>query len=126
MEIEYQHTIRYDGNRFSPRFPMVVGPRYLPGGARLVSDAARITPPVLKPGWEEGRTNAVSIRAELDAGMPLDRLDSAYHPIAVEEPSPSRRIVTLAGGAVRADRDFDRRSWKFPSKWRARRPAWPG
>jgi Ca-activated chloride channel family protein len=112
VEIEYQHTIRYDGNRFSLRFPMVVGPRYLPGGARPVSDAARIAPPVLKPGREEGRTNGVSIRVELDAGMPLGHLDSAYHPVAVEAPTPSRRIVTLAGGAVRADHDFEL-SWRL-------------
>jgi Ca-activated chloride channel family protein len=112
VEIEYQHTLRYDGNRFSLRFPMVVGPRYLPGGRRLVADAARITPPVLRPGWEEGRTNGVSIRVELDAGVPLGHVESAYHPVVVAAPSPSRRVVTLTGGAARADQDFEL-SWRL-------------
>ncbi len=31
VEIEYQQTLRYDAGRFSLRFPMVVGPRYIPG-----------------------------------------------------------------------------------------------
>ena len=32
VEIEYQQTLRYDQGRYSLRFPMVVGPRYLPAG----------------------------------------------------------------------------------------------
>jgi Ca-activated chloride channel homolog len=111
VEIEYQHTLRYDGNRFSLRFPMVLGPRYVPGGRRLVADAGRVTPPVLKPGREQGRTNGVSLRVELDAGVPLAGIESAYHPVAVEAPSPSRRVVTLAGVATSADRDFEL-SWR--------------
>jgi Ca-activated chloride channel family protein len=31
VEIEYQQTVRYVDNVFSLRFPMVVGPRYIPG-----------------------------------------------------------------------------------------------
>jgi len=31
VEIEYQHAIRYDSGQFRLRFPMVVGPRYIPG-----------------------------------------------------------------------------------------------
>src|SRR5256885_16289167 len=83
VEIEYQQTLRYDSGRFSLRFPMVVGPRYIPGvplatgepatgwamNTTRVSDAARITPPVLRP--ESGPVNPVSIRVELNAGVPL-------------------------------------------------------
>jgi len=61
VEIEYQQTLRYDSGRFSLRFPMVVGPRYIPGAplaeskgtgwspdTARVSDASRITPPVIR------------------------------------------------------------------------------
>src|SRR5258706_14284084 len=51
VEIEYQQTLRYDQGRYSLRFPMVVGPRYLPAGLDA-QDAARISPPVLHPASE--------------------------------------------------------------------------
>ena len=42
IELEYQHVLRYDNGRFSLRFPMVVGPRYVPAGPMRVADADRI------------------------------------------------------------------------------------
>ena len=35
VEIEYQETLRYDQGQFHLRFPMVVGPRYIPGHPNL-------------------------------------------------------------------------------------------
>jgi Ca-activated chloride channel family protein len=107
VELEYQQVLRYDGGRFSLRFPMVVGPRYIPAGPMLVADAGRITPPVMRPGTENGRTNPVSIRVALDAGVPLAAVESAYHRIDVQAPSPERRQIALADQAVPADRDFE-------------------
>ncbi|HEX6265294.1 MAG TPA: VIT domain-containing protein, partial [Burkholderiales bacterium] len=107
VELEYQQVLRYDGGRFSLRFPMVVGPRYVPAGPMLVADAGRITPPVMRPGTENGRANPVSIRVELDAGVPLAAVESRYHRVNVEEPSPERRHIALADGAVPANRDFE-------------------
>ena len=58
VEIEYQHVVRYDAGEYRLRFPMVVGPRYIPGtpvsmpgtgwmpDTDQVPDASRITPPV--------------------------------------------------------------------------------
>ena len=40
VEIEYQQTLRYDQGRYSLRFPMVVGPRYLPASMDLVGRGA--------------------------------------------------------------------------------------
>lgn len=107
VELEYQHVLRYDGGRFSLRFPMVVGPRYVPAGPMLVADAARITPPVLRPGSEGNRTNPVTLRVELDAGVPLAAVESSYHRVNIAQPSPERREVVLAEGAVPANRDFE-------------------
>jgi Ca-activated chloride channel homolog len=107
VEIEYQQALRYDGGRFSLRFPMVVGPRYIPAAPLLVSDAERITPPVMRPGTEAERTNPVAIHVALDAGVPLAALESPYHRIDVKELGESRREITLAEGATPAKRDFE-------------------
>jgi Ca-activated chloride channel family protein len=122
VEIEYQQTLRYDGNRFSLRFPMVVGPRYAPTGPLRVSDVERITPPVMRPGTEEGRKNPVSIRVELDAGFTLAGVESPYHRVDMQAPTASRRIVSLAEGAAPANRDFEL-AWT-PRAGEAPQAAW--
>jgi Ca-activated chloride channel homolog len=133
VEIEYQQTLRYDSGRFSLRFPMVVGPRYIPGAplddsagtgwARdtlRVADASRITPPVMHPASE--RINPVSIRVELDAGLPIADLDSPYHRVSAHSAGGRREIVELDGGTTPANRDFEL-SWA-PVAESAPRTAW--
>lgn len=122
VEIEYQQTLHYqlqDGaGRYSLRFPMVVGPRYIPGapdGAPTghgtasptdqVADAGRITPPVPHP--DQGAINPVSLRVELDAGVPLAAVDSPYHAVKIDAPHANRRVVALAEGTTPANRDFE-------------------
>jgi len=107
VELEYQQVLRFDSGRFSLRFPMVIGPRYIPAGPLQVADAMRITPPVMRPGTDGMRTNPVTIRVTLDAGVALGAIDSPYHRIEVKAPSDSRREVSLAAGAVPANRDFE-------------------
>ncbi|MGB5079916.1 MAG: VIT domain-containing protein, partial [Burkholderiales bacterium] len=134
VEIEYQQTLRYDTGRFSLRFPMAVGPRYLPGflpvagepgtgwgrNTSEVPDAARITPPVLRPS--QGPVNPVSIRVELDAGVPLADIDSPYHEIRSRVLDTGREVVELERGAVPANRDFEL-VWT-PAAQSAPRAAW--
>ena len=119
VELEYQQTVRYDNGRYSLRFPMVVGPRYIPGNLRVsnpaghgwspdtdqVPDASRITPPVLRP--EAGPINPVTLRVELDAGVPIAQLASPYHRVDVKDLSESRRSIELEPGVVPANRDFE-------------------
>ena len=97
VEIEYQQELRYDHGRFQLRFPMVVAPRYIPGGAspvargeagidpaapaldfsghgwaapsRQVPDARRITPHAAETGGKI--LNPVELELTLDAGLPL-------------------------------------------------------
>ena len=107
VEIEYQQVLRFDNGRFSLRFPMVVGPRYVPAGPLPVADAWRITPPVMRPGTEGERTNPVAIRVALDAGVPLGAVESAHHRIELRAPSDARREIALAGGTTPANRDFE-------------------
>ncbi|MBI4628306.1 MAG: class GN sortase [Candidatus Rokubacteria bacterium] len=118
VEIEYQQAVRYDAGRFRLRFPMVVGPRYIPGAPAAtmsgsswapdtdaVPDASRITPPVQHPsrGW----INPVSLRIELDPGVGLAGLESPYHEIHTLPLSAGRYEITLEQVSVPADRDFE-------------------
>ena len=116
IEIEYQQILEYDQGRFALRFPMVVGPRYMPSEIQTVnvgadgwsagsSDAIRITSPVLRP--EQGRINPVRLTVTLDAGFPLSAIDSPYHAIDVDQREDGRTVVSLADGAVAADSDFE-------------------
>ena len=119
IEIEYQQTIRYDAGQFRLRFPMVVGPRYIPGtpapgpaGGRgwspdtdQVPDASRITPPVEHPS--RGPLNPVSLTVELDPGAPLARLTASYHAVQTTPLADGRYRIELAQGTVPADRDFE-------------------
>jgi Ca-activated chloride channel family protein len=119
VELEYQQSLRYEQARYSLRFPMVVGPRYIPGtpdaslmgagwspGTDQVPDAARITPPVLRPGESAKPMNPVTLRVSLEAGVPLAAVESSYHPVRVRETSPSAREVELEGETY-ATRDFE-------------------
>jgi Ca-activated chloride channel family protein len=133
VEIEYQQTLRYDAGAFSLRFPMTVGVRYIPGAPLAersgggwspdtvrVADASRITPPVLHPS--KGPINPVSIRVELDAGVPLSRVDSPTHRVRVGKDGARRDVVELDDGVTPANRDFEL-VWT-PAVQAAPRAAW--
>ena len=116
ITIEYQEDLRYSQGEFSLRFPMVVGPRYIPGTQTItgfsgtgwsentdqVSDASRITPPVADPS--KGPINPVSIRVHVDAGFPI-HINSPSHDIQVTQDS-SGTLIALDEQTVPADSDF--------------------
>jgi Ca-activated chloride channel family protein len=121
VEIQYQDRVAIDAGTYSLRFPMVVGPRYIPGDpvslvadrpnsgggwandTTHVPDASRITPPVLHP--REGKINPVTMSIDFAPGFPVERVTSLYHPIVATDADGSKTI-TLAEGDVPADRDF--------------------
>lgn len=121
IEIEYQETVRYEDGQFQLRFPMAVGQRYIPGtpviiegqppagsGTLLdtdrVPDASRITPPMQSPG--HGSINPVSLSLTLHPGIPVDKVESSFHPIISIPDAEGGYHVTLRADAVPADRDF--------------------
>jgi Ca-activated chloride channel family protein len=139
VEIEYQQTVHYSDNAFRLRFPMVVGPRYIPGTAleledevrafagsgwaratTRVADAARITPPVQHP--DHGPLNPVSLDIHLNPGMPLAEVSSSYHPIDTQWSAEGHYRIQLAERQVPADRDFEL-VWR-PTAASAPRGAW--
>jgi Ca-activated chloride channel family protein len=117
VALEYQEELRWDDAGFRLRFPLVVGPRFIPGApvpasgtepgrgwglaTAAVPDAARITPPVLHPG--DGPIHPVRLQVDLDVGLPLERLVSPSHVVAVEDLGRGRRRVVMGDYA---DRDF--------------------
>jgi len=128
VEIEYQDNVGIDAGTYSLRFPMVVGPRYIPGGpVSLVSDhpegtppapvgtgwaqntdqvpdASRITPPVIQPG--QGKISPVRLAIDFAPGFATDRVASLFHPVVVTAKDDGTSTITLADGDVPADRDF--------------------
>ncbi|MFN5279425.1 marine proteobacterial sortase target protein, partial [Bradyrhizobium sp.] len=128
VQIEYQEPVRQNGNEFSLRVPMVVGPRYNPRpvvqsvdlradgngwGATTtdpVPDRDRITSPVLDPA-ANASINPTNITVHLNAGFPLGEVKSHFHQVRIDSPDSTTRVVKLAEGPVPADRDFEL-SWK--------------
>lgn len=128
VQIEYQEPVHQAGNEYSLRVPLVVGPRYNPapivqsvdfrkdGSGRGTSssdpmpDRDRISPPVLDPA-KNAPINPTSITVHLKPGFALGEVKSHHHNVKIESPDNTTRIVTLADGAVPADRDFEL-TWK--------------
>jgi Ca-activated chloride channel family protein len=128
VQIEYQEPVHQNGNEYSLRLPLVVGPRYNPApivqsvdfrqdgsgwgatNSDPVPDRDRISPPVLDPA-RNAPVNPTSITVRLKAGFALGEVKSPHHTIKVESPDNTTRVVTLADGAVPADRDFEL-TWK--------------
>jgi Ca-activated chloride channel family protein len=116
IEISYVETLKYEDGVFEWVFPMVVGPRYIPGGGSArapmtsgtptdqVPDAGRITPPVTPEGTRAGHDISVSVL--IDAGMELYDLDSVLHEVEVVADGPTRAAVTLKSQAEIPNKDF--------------------
>jgi Ca-activated chloride channel family protein len=122
VEIEYQQTLAYNQGQFRLRLPLAITPRYIPGSAiendmdsintggqgsarptTQVADADRITP-LLALGQ---KINPVAIHIELDAGFPVNRIKSRYHPIKMNDHGEGRYTINLAEGQVPSDHDFE-------------------
>ena len=114
VQIEYQETVKQSSGVFSLRLPLVVGPRYIPdpiiqnvelsssGFAKQVTDAERISPPVLDPKVF-APVNPTTISVTLNAGFELGEVKSLYHAIKTD---PVSHVISLADENVPADKDF--------------------
>jgi Ca-activated chloride channel homolog len=114
--ISYVERLNYDEGSYEWVFPMVVGPRYIPGkpAGRIgggwshdtdrVPDASRITPPVAKPGTRAGHD--ISLAVNIDAGVPIQSLSSKTHEVFTERPAPQRASIRLKDNDVIPNKDF--------------------
>ncbi|MEM9214932.1 MAG: VIT domain-containing protein [Cyanobacteria bacterium P01_F01_bin.150] len=105
VTIRYTESLTFEGNNYEFVFPMVVGPRYIPGvptnengDTDQVSDGSRITPPVLKPGTRSGHDIAVAVN--FDAGMPIQSIASPSHKLEITSLNSS-----LVGGETDGETD---------------------
>ncbi|MET0646734.1 MAG: TonB family protein [Pyrinomonadaceae bacterium] len=119
VTISYVETLKYEAGTYEFVFPMVVGPRYIPGtptgrrpprgsgrrhGTDRVPDASRITPAAAQYGTRAGHD--VSVEVSLDAGVPVEALKSSSHEIDVERPSPKSARVRLRSLDAIPNKDF--------------------
>ena len=115
IEIEYLQNLKYDEGTFSLRFPLTLTPRFIPGSplpsrkgsgwapdTTRVSDASLITPPVVV----ESEDHKVTMKAMINAGVPLEIVASRYHPIDVEEVGDGY-TVSLMNNTAPLDHDIE-------------------
>jgi Ca-activated chloride channel family protein len=123
ITISYVEFLKYEAGMYEFVFPMVVGPRYIPGqpmpepvaqrgggwapDTSQVPDASRITPRVAPESINMGRAgHDISIEVKLDAGVPIDDLKPMSHEVDVARPDPHRAVVRLKDQATIPNKDF--------------------
>lgn len=116
ITISYVETLKYEAGSYEFVFPMVVGPRYVPGtptGAQgngfsldtsQVPDGSRITPRPIPAGMRVGHD--VSLDLTLDAGVPIASLASKSHEIDVDGSGGRQAHVRLKSDEVIPNKDF--------------------
>jgi Ca-activated chloride channel family protein len=114
--IRYVENVKFDDGVYEFSFPMVVGPRYIPGQAigkqgggwapdtNQVPDASRITPPVTPQGTRAGHD--ISLAVKLDAGVPIQFLRSLTHDTDITRPDSEHAVVKLRNAATLPNKDF--------------------
>jgi Ca-activated chloride channel family protein len=117
VRLRYVEPLEWENGRLRLVFPMVVGPRYIPGtkavghkgtGLSLdtdaVPDASRITPALRAPESRSGHD--ISLRVELDPGFGSASVDSVSHQVNLQRLSGGRQRVELSTGATIPNKDF--------------------
>lgn len=117
VSISYQSRLRYDDGSFSLRFPLTITPRYQPGrrlqNSRL-NDDQTLTPATsgwvsseISPPMVDSATAANTIiNVEIEAGVPLARIESGSHSIHTAQDN-DRWVVSLTDHQIPMDRDFE-------------------
>lgn len=116
ITIKYVEILPYADGSFTFVFPMVVGPRFIPGSPEgrtgtgwasdtdMVPDASSITPPVTREGTRAGHD--IDISVSLDAGVPIEKIESRLHEVKVVREGKNRATVNLTNRREIPNRDF--------------------
>lgn len=114
VNIKYFHTLAYVDGWYEFVFPMVVGPRFNPPGLRdgigTVARGAsgvsgqRTEVSYLKPGERTGHN--LSLRLEVNAGVPIEEFECRTHAVTDEISSRERLTVVLDPSDGVPNRDF--------------------
>lgn len=114
VRLSYVDLLPHRDGAYEMVVPLVVGPRYLPierGGASPVGSHREGEMPRTSGtsiGYVDERrpSSTVSFVAEIDAGVPIRRISSGSHDIAVETVSPTRSRVILGRADEIPNRDL--------------------
>jgi Ca-activated chloride channel homolog len=111
--------LKYEAGVYEFAFPLVVGPRYIPGAATgqgdhgtmrntdQVPDASRISPPVAGVHTDDEHAgHDVSMEVSLAAGVPVGDVESTSHKIFADRTGADSYHVKLADENVLSDKDF--------------------
>lgn len=119
IKLSVIELLKYEAGVYEFAFPLVVGPRYMPGNptsagdhgtmpnSDQVPDASRISPPVAgvhTAGATAGHD--VSMEVKLAAGVPVGDVESTSHKIFADRTGADSYHVKLADQAVLPNKDF--------------------
>jgi Ca-activated chloride channel homolog len=117
VRLRYVEPLHWESGKLRLTFPMVVGPRYIPGTLAVghdgtgwapdtndVPDASRITPIVRPPDSRSGHD--ISFSVDLDPGFEFDSIKSISHTISVARQPNGHQHIELANGTTIPNRDF--------------------
>src|SRR6266542_2112412 len=116
ITISYVETLKYEAGSYEFSFPMVVGPRYMPGAATgrqgsgvspdttQVHDASRISPKLVAEGMRSGHD--ISLDIMLDAGVPIDVIKGKSQEVELERLSAHSAHVRLKSSSMIPNKDF--------------------
>ncbi|MCL1462838.1 Hsp70 family protein [Argonema galeatum] len=119
VTIRYTESLKFEGGDYEFVFPMVVGPRFIPGtpiatnisgggtatapmtlnrDTDEVPDASRLNAPVLPPGTRSGHDIGVTV--EIDAGVPIQNVHSTSHQVRIEHTNTNSDLSSPRGGGT--------------------------
>ena len=98
VTIDYQQALEFKDGSYSLRFPMTIGPRYLP---MSVTDGEKISPPPALPGEKQSH---ISLTVDLDSGFSLRSIDAPHDKVEKSVVSGSHYVIGLKD--VVGDHDF--------------------
>jgi Ca-activated chloride channel family protein len=116
VKISYVDLLPYEKGNYSFVFPMVVGPRYMPGAHQgksgtgwsedtsLVPDASKISPPIISGGARSGHD--ISLKLKINGGMQLSDIESKLHQVLISRPDANDAEVRLLPTDSMPNRDF--------------------
>jgi Ca-activated chloride channel family protein len=114
VSIKYFHTLEYADGWYEFVFPMVVGPRFNPPGiTNGIGAVARGQTGIsgqntevhyLRPGERTGQD--ISLKVEVDAGVPIEEFECKTHQLTSEVVSPEHLVVSLNPADSLPNKDF--------------------
>lgn len=116
ITIKYVEMLPYEDGKFTFSFPMVVGPRFIPGqptgesgtgwspDTTQVPDASRITPPVTPPRTRAGHD--IDLTVKLNAGVPVTCIKSKLHKVEIKHEGKGKTTIALTNKRTIPNKDF--------------------